>query len=82
MTNKIVLLNDLYPKMDEDLNGCFYDQETLDTGVVYRIENIMNSKSYIGRAYSYLGNYRHGAKGRFTKHWILANTDNKLSKKY
>lgn len=69
MPNKLVLLNDLYPELDTDINGYFYDQETEDTGVVYRIENIMDGKSYIGKASSYLNKKKHGARGRFKNHW-------------
>lgn len=81
MEKKIMLLNDLYLEIDLDLNGEFYDQETLDTGVIYRIENIMEQKSYVGRADSYKNHgtaedpifSRYGAKGRFKVHWRRAN---------
>jgi len=70
MPKKVVLLNDLYPELDEDMNGEFYKKETEDTGVVYRIENIYNGKSYIGRTCSYGSNGRRKcAKCRFVEHW-------------
>lgn len=78
MPEKIVLLNDLEPELDRNINGYFYDQENENTGVIYRILNVTNGKSYIGRAYSYKtiknrqGNtkkIKHGARGRFRVHW-------------
>ena len=89
MPEKHVLLNDLYPELDEDINGPFYDKETEETGVVYRILNIMNGKSYIGKAFSCktivncYGNTKltkYGAKGRFKSHWMCANGNSKKSK--
>lgn len=85
MKNQVVLLNDLYPELDEDINGYFYEQETEGTGVIYRIENIMEGKSYIGKAYSFIkhydphrkkNNYKHGAKGRFKTHWYKKSCNN------
>lgn len=78
--SKVTLLNDLYPELDTDVNGHFYVQETLDTGVVYRAFNIMNDKSYIGKAYSYVKNgkqkcRRHGGKDRFYRHWLSAHNN-------
>lgn len=80
--SKVTLLNDLYSELDTDVNGHFYDQETLDTGVVYRVFNIMNNKSYIGKAFSYEkhGDKKptyYGAKGRFKRH--LSNSKSKLA---
>ncbi len=71
---KIVLNNDLYPELDIDMNGEFYEKESKDTAVIYRIENSMEGKSYIGKAYSYEKHgdqkpSRYGAKGRFRRHW-------------
>lgn len=80
MKQKIVLLNDLFPDLDWDMNGYYYNKETKDTGVIYKIDNIMNGKSYIGRSYSYHGEndnlYRHGAKGRFKTHWYFKSIYN------
>lgn len=83
MNKKLVLLNDLFPELDQDLNGFFYEKETENTGVVYRIENILNGKSYIGRANSYEASGRkHGATGRFREHWSSRkNIYNKKSRK-
>lgn len=72
--SKIVLLNDLYPEMDKDMNGEFYDMETVDTAVIYRVLNIGTLKSYIGKAFSYEKHGKkkqsiYGAKGRFKRHW-------------
>lgn len=71
---KVILNNDLYPELDTDMNGDFYDLENQDTAVIYRIENCMEGKSYIGKAYSYekhgtQKSSRYGAKGRFRRHW-------------
>jgi hypothetical protein len=86
MVKKMVLLNDLNPELDEQLNGQFYDQETEETGVIYEIRNMVEDKSYIGRAESY-GNEngtkrKHGATGRFREHWSSRkNIHNKKSRK-
>lgn len=82
MKEKIVLLNDLYPELDIDMNGHCYDQETEETGVVYRVLNIMNNKSYIGKAFSYEKHGKknptyYGSKGRFKRH--LSNSKSNLA---
>ena len=65
-----ILLNDLYPELDEGINGHFYAQETIYTAVIYFIENIWNGKAYIGKAKSYKKNgNRNGARARFLTHW-------------
>lgn len=74
---KLVTLNDLCPDADIIFNGEYYDQETEDTGVIYCITNVIDDKSYIGKAFSYVKNgnqkiRRHGAKDRFYKHWMAA----------
>lgn len=38
--------NDLFPQIDIDVNGEYYKKETKETGVIYRIFNIMTDKSY------------------------------------
>ena len=48
MKEKIVLLNDLVPKLDLALNGSYYDEENQDTAVVYEHFNMVTNKSYIG----------------------------------
>ena len=78
MGKKIVLLNDLFPDMDMDDD--YYDEETEETRVVYRILNIMSDKSYIGKTYSYVGHgkrksLRYGAIGRFKRHWLNRNSE-------
>ena len=57
-------------------------EETLDTGVIYKITNTKNNKIYIGRAYSYVKNgnqkmRRHGAKDRLNWHFSKAFSKNK-----
>lgn len=76
----VTLLNDLWPEVDKDVNGDFYDQENEETGVVYRIYNVVTEKSYIGKAFSYVKNgaqklRKHGSKDRFYKHWMAANNN-------
>jgi hypothetical protein len=71
---KVILYNDLHPKIDQKINGDFYDQENNDTAVIYLIENLYNQKAYIGKAFSYEKHgdqkpSRYGAKGRFRRHW-------------
>ena len=77
---KLELLNDLLPQLDQNYNGVFYDQENEDTGVIYMIYNIAEDKAYIGKAFSYVKNgnqkiRRHGAKDRFYKHWMAAHNN-------
>ena len=75
-------LNIQRPKIDKELNGDYYDQETEETGVIYRILNVITCKSYIGRAKSYSKDgYRHGSIGRFNEHWTAAHGKS-TSKKY
>ena len=75
-------LNIQRPKIDKKLNGDYYDQETEETGVIYRIFNVTTYKSYIGRAKSYSKDgYRHGSIGRFNEHWTAAHSKS-TSKKY
>lgn len=71
---KIIMLNDLDPRLDNEVNGEMYSKETKDTAVVYQILNIETGKSYIGSAYSYEKHgqqnpTKYGAKGRFRRHW-------------
>ena len=72
---KKVLLNDLCPEMDIEMNGEFYEMETIETGVIYRIENVLTGKSYIGRTKSYYPGKRNGAICRFHVHWNRAHSD-------
>ncbi|AVL94697.1 group I intron endonuclease [Moumouvirus australiensis] len=79
---KIILLNDIIPDVDKDINGDMYDQENNDTGVIYKIYNVYTGKSYIGKAYSYVGHgkkkpLKYGARGRFKRHW--SNKDSPLA---
>lgn len=61
----VVIMNDLCPEVDEEVNGKFYDKETRKTGVIYMIWNLWEEKAYIGKAISYHKNgSRHGAKSR------------------
>ena len=59
-------------------------EETLDTGVIYKITNNDNGKCYIGKAFSYKTSsvrntkYKHGAEGRFSRHWSNANSTNEI----
>ena len=47
-------------------------EETYDTGVIYKITNVINEKIYIGKAYSYITDRhkqrRYGLEGRYLKH--------------
>lgn len=38
MGKKINLLNDLFPKVDEAVNGEYYDKESEDTGYLSRLK--------------------------------------------
>jgi group I intron endonuclease len=54
-------------------------EETINTGVIYVVTNIVNNKKYVGKAYSFVKHsripqYKHGAKGRFKRH--LSNAKN------
>src|SRR5437867_3368953 len=53
------------------------DNENDDTGVIYCLTNIINSKKYIGQALSYIINHgkikKHGLEGRFIEHCTAAN---------
>lgn len=80
MKKRIELLNDVIPKLDQKINGKYYDLETSDTGVIYQYYNLETKKSYIGKAFSFVKNgveknRRHGAKDRFYKHWIASESD-------
>lgn len=72
---KVMLLNDLLPKVDQYFNGENYDLETEDTGVIYQAYNNATDKSYIGRVFSFEKHgddnpiTPYGAKGRFRRHW-------------
>jgi hypothetical protein len=81
---KVILLNDLLSDLDKDLNDCFYKKESQETGIIYRILNITNGKSYIGKAFSYekhgeKNTSRYGARGRFRRH--LSNKDSETANK-
>lgn len=54
-------------------------EESINTGVIYVITNIVNNKKYIGKANSFVKhvrnpNYKHGTLGRFKRH--LSNAKN------
>jgi len=73
-------INTTRPEADELANQEQYDQETHDTGVIYRAWNMTADKSYIGKAFSYVKNgkqqiRKHGAKDRFYKHWMAAHNN-------
>ncbi len=55
-------------------------EETIDTGVIYKITNKNTDKFYIGKAFSFTHRrdrntqYKHGAFGRFKRHWRNASS--------
>ncbi|ARF09017.1 GIY-YIG nuclease [Catovirus CTV1] len=58
-------------------------EENLETGVIYYIQNTVNKKAYIGKAYSYEKHGKknpsyYGVRGRFRRHVSNANSDNDL----
>lgn len=68
--------------LDDFYNAEMYAKESKTAGVVYGIYNCHDGKVYVGSAHSYLkngaqGEIRHGAHGRFYKHYNAAkqNTD-------
>ncbi|AGF85448.1 I intron endonuclease [Moumouvirus goulette] len=70
MANKNIFLNDLYLEIDKETNGKYYIKETSNTGVIYRIMNIKNGKSYIGKTKSFGTNgIKKGSVNRFKAHW-------------
>ena len=72
--------NDLHPEWNEEQNGEMEEKVTKDTVEIYCITNTKTGKSYIGKAQSYVKNgnqpiRKHGASGRFYKHWKAAHND-------
>lgn len=73
MPPDLQLLNKIHKDVDQMYNGKQYEKETSETSVVYRIENLRECKSYIGKTKSIKSKGR-GAMGRFIEHWQYAHS--------
>ncbi len=56
-------------------------EETINTGAIYVITNLINNKKYVGKANSFVKhvrnpNYKHGTNGRFKRHLSNAKQGN------